>query len=177
DAEGRPQPGRAEYVGEVDEDALRGLGPEIDLGGGIFDRSDEGPEHQVELTGFGKLAAIVRVARAGDLVGAEALVALLALDPRVGEVLNMTGRHPGLRVHDDAGVDADHVVAQLDHRTPPGLFDVVAQRDPQRPEVPEALQTAVNLTGLHKETATLRQRDQPLHDRRPFSFGQWRCRH
>src|SRR5207249_6618725 len=103
DAEGRPQPGRAEHIGEVDEDALRRLGPEIDLGGGIFDRSGEGLEHQVELTGFGEFATIVGVPRAGDLVRAEALVALFALDQRVGEVLNMAGRYPGLGVHDDAG--------------------------------------------------------------------------
>src|SRR2546422_155497 len=59
DAEGRPHPGRAEHVGEVDEDALCRLGPEIDLGAGVLDRSDEGLEHQVELTGFGELTAIV----------------------------------------------------------------------------------------------------------------------
>jgi hypothetical protein len=51
-------------------------------------------------------------ARVVELVGAEARLALLAVDHRVGEVHHVARRFPVPRVLDDRRVEADHVVAQ-----------------------------------------------------------------
>ena len=44
---------------------------------------------------------------ADQLIGALTGMAVFAVDQRVGEVSDMAGRNPGLRVHDDGGVKAD----------------------------------------------------------------------
>ena len=55
-AEGQLFPGGALHVLEVDEDALGGFGPEIDLALGVLGHALEGLEHQVELTDLGEIA-------------------------------------------------------------------------------------------------------------------------
>ena len=115
------------------------------------------------MPGLGELAAVFLVSRPTHLVGAEALVTFPAFQEWVGEVLDVTGRHPYLRVHENAGVDPDHVVAQLDHAAPPGAFDVIAQRHPQRTEIVHALDAAVDLARLIEKAPPLRERDELLH--------------
>ena len=41
-----------------------------------------------------------------DLVGTEALMALLAVHQRVGEAAHVAGCHPDFRVHEDCGISA-----------------------------------------------------------------------
>src|SRR3990172_12440236 len=82
------------------------------------------------------LVARLRGMEALEMVGPEALVTVEALDERVGEHLKVPARLPDLRRHDDRGVQADHVVAELDHRTPPGRPDVPLQLDTERAVVP-----------------------------------------
>ena len=55
DAEGQLAAGGALDVGEVHEDALRGLGAQIAGRGGILGDADGGLEHQVELADGGKV--------------------------------------------------------------------------------------------------------------------------
>ena len=74
------------HVLEVDEDALRRLGAQIDHGRVFFDGAHEGLEHQIELARLGQLAAAVRAAVALQVVGAEAHLALFAIDQRIGEL-------------------------------------------------------------------------------------------
>ena len=171
DAKGRAHPRRVEDVGEVDEDPLGGLRPQVDLRARVLHRPGEGLEHQVELPRLGEFAAVVGMVGALDVVGAEALMALLALDQRVGEVLHVAGGDPGLWIHDDGGVDADDIVAQLDHAAPPGAFDVVAQRDPQRAKVVHALDAAVDLARLIEKAPPLRERDELLHQAPTLTRG------
>src|SRR4029079_12809844 len=57
DPEGRLLAGEAEHVLEVDEDALRGLRPQVDLRALAGDRADMGLEHEVELARRGEVAA------------------------------------------------------------------------------------------------------------------------
>src|SRR5438132_2253140 len=171
DAKGRAHPRRVEDVGEVDEDPLGGLRPQVDLRARVLNRPGEGLEHQVELPRFGELAAVFLVSRPTHLVGAEALVTFLALEEWVGEVLDVTGRHPDLRVHENAGIDTDDVVAQLDHAAPPGTLDIVAQRDSQRAEVVHALDAAVDLARLIEKAPPLRERDELLHQAPTLTRG------
>ncbi len=86
---------------EVHEDPLGRLRPQVDHGAGILHRPDEGLEHQVELPRLGELP--FRLAFVGlapleggiaargilDLIRAEPRLAFLAVDHRVGEVLDV----------------------------------------------------------------------------------------
>ena len=56
--------GGGEDVEEVDEDALGGLGTQVDLVGGVLDGAEEGLEHEVEHTGVGELPAALGAAGA-----------------------------------------------------------------------------------------------------------------
>ena len=83
---------------EVDEDALRGLGPQVRVLAGLLDGADPRREHEVELPRLGQVA-LSRLARAlarlrpqrtprapvGEMVGAEPELAGAAVDERVGE--------------------------------------------------------------------------------------------
>ena len=71
-----------------------------------------------------------------EMVGPEPLVARLALDQRIDESLDVAGGFPHLAREDDAGIEADDVVAALHHGAPPFALDVVLQLDTERPVVP-----------------------------------------
>ena len=96
---------------------------------------------------------------AGQLVEPEAAVAGLALHERVTERAHVARGDPHLGVHEDARVEADDVVALLDHRSPPGPLDVVLELDAQGPVVPHGVDAAVDLRGGIDEAAALGQRD------------------
>ena len=90
DAERRPLARRLQHVLEVDEHALRRLGPQVDLGARALDRAGVGLEHEVELPGLGEAvlgAAVGAHLGVVELVEAEPLAAVAAVDQRVGEVL------------------------------------------------------------------------------------------
>ena len=108
-----------DHVGEVDEDALRGLGAQIVQALLGLDRTEIRLEHHVELARLGPLAGLagVRVADVGqpvgrrvpvlgfvgldEMVGAVALVGDQRLDQRVVEDLDVAGGHPDLPRQDD----------------------------------------------------------------------------
>ena len=71
----------------------------------------------------------------------------------------MARRDPDLRVHEDAGVEPDDVLALLDHRPPPRPLDVVLQLDAERAVVPDRVDPAVDLARREHEAAPLRERD------------------
>ena len=171
---------------EVDVRALGRLRAEVDDRGVLLDRAHERLEHEVEAARRGQRAAVVRAAQpeplddprvleigrrqvlgAGQLVEPEALVVGRALDQRVAERADVAGRHPHLRVHEDAGVEPDDVVALLDHRPPPGALDVVLELDPERAVVPDRVDAAVDLARREDEAAPLRER----HDRVELGDG------
>ena len=74
----------------------------------------------------------------------------------------MTRGDPDLRRHEDPGIEAHDVVAQLDHRPPPGPLDVVLELDAERSVIPHRVDPAVDLAAREDETAPLRQRDDGL---------------
>ena len=88
DAERRLLARRRLHVQEVDEDALRRLGPEVRDRGVVLDGPDVGLEHQVEVAGLGErvLGPAVRArARRRQVVGPEALLAVAAIHEGVRE--------------------------------------------------------------------------------------------
>ena len=90
---------------------------------------------------------------ADKLVGTVAGLAGTAVQQRVRETGNVAGGDPGLRVHDDGGIEAHIVGALLHELLQPCLLDVVLELDTQRAVVPAIGQTAVDLgTGEHITT-------------------------
>ena len=99
----------------------------------------------------------------GRLVGPEALAADLAVDQRVREVGEVSARLPDLRVHDDRRVDADHVLAAVDHEAPPLVHQVALELDAHRAVVVGRAQAAIDLRALEHEAPALAQGHDLLH--------------
>ena len=184
---------RALDVLEVDENALRGLGAQIHLGGRVLGHALVGLEHEVEFADIGKVA--LAAARAGDLLGAdegdhlvighgldvhvghgvlgqpaldelvgpEALLALPAVHQGIGEAGQVAAGHPGLGVHEDGGVQAHVVGILLDEFLPPGVLDILLQLRTQRAVVPGVGKAAVDLAAGEDKAAVFAQRDDLVH--------------
>ena len=97
----------------------------------------------------------VRCSAPGQLVEPEPAVVGRALDERIAERADVPRRHPDLRVHQDPGVEADDVVALLDHRPPPRPLDVVLELDAEGAVVPHGVDAAVDLARGEDEAAPL----------------------
>ena len=163
DAERRLLARRLQHVGEVDEHALRGLRTQVGDGRRLLDRSGVRLEHQVELAGLGE-RAVLAAARTGvrvvELVEAETVLAVGAVDQRVGEVGQVPADLPHLGRAQDGGVEQHDVVALLDHRPHPGLLDVAQHQRAEGPVVVGAAEAAVDLRRRVDEPAPLAQ----IHD-------------
>ena len=173
-------------VGEVDEDALRGLGTQIVQSLLGLDRAQVGLQHHVEVARLGPLTfgAAVRTHDVGHrhrvrvrqalLLGVRllhvilpvALVAVQAFHQRIVEHLDVAGGHPDLAGQDDRAVQADDVVTAGDDRAPPLPLDVLLQLDTQRAVVPGGFGAAVDLAGLEDESTALGQIRNGVDDRR-----------
>ena len=70
---------------------------------------------------------------------------------------------PHRRGRQDGGVEPDHVVAQLDHRTPPGVLHVAQHVDPERPVVVGRAEAAVDLGRGEDEAPVPAQADDLFH--------------
>ena len=111
----------------------------------------------------------LRVGRAGRaldlrIVGAKALLAVAAIDERIGEPGDVTARLPDARVHQDRGVEPLDVVARAHHRVPPAVLEVLLQLDAERTVVPHGPGAAVDLGGLEDESAPLAERHELFDD-------------
>ena len=87
------------------------------------------------------------------VVGAEALAAAAAVDEGVGEVFDVAAGAPDLGVHEDGGVEADHVAASPYEGLPPVALDVVLELDAEGAVVPGAGESAVDLAALEEEAS------------------------
>ena len=98
-----------------------------------------------------------------DLVGPPALVAVLAVDQGVGEGGQVARGLPDGGRAEDGGVEADHVVALLDHGAPPGVLDVAQHVDAERAVVVGGAEAAVDLGRGEDEAAVAAQPHHLLH--------------
>src|SRR5262249_39188717 len=103
--------------------------------------------------------AVLLGVRLLEMVGPEPLVARRALGQRVDELFQVARGRPHLRSQDDGGVDAEVVVALLDHRPPPLAADVLLQLPAEWAVVPRRARPAVDLTGRVHEAPALGQAD------------------
>ena len=67
----------------------------------------------------------------------------------------MAARPPHVGVHEDGGVEPDHVVAAPDEALPPGPLHVVLELDAEGAVVPGAGEAAVYLAALEQEAPAL----------------------
>ena len=157
-AERRPLARALVDVFEVHEDALRGLRAQVRHRRRVFHRPDRRAHHQIEVARLGKrvFAAAVGALRAIlEMVGAKAMLTDLAVDHHVVKGIDVPRCLPYERMHDDGRIEGNDVVAQLDGVAPPGALDVLLEHGPQRPVIPEPVDSAVDLAGLKDETAAL----------------------
>ena len=98
-----------------------------------------------------------------DLVGPEALFALLAVHQRIREAAHVAGGHPHLGVHQNGGVQTHIVGVLLDKLLPPGLLHVVLQLHAQGAIVPGVGKAAVDLAAGENKATALAQSNDFLH--------------
>src|SRR5262249_17576625 len=135
----------------------------------------EGFEHQVEMTRLGQLAAaltgvlrgLLGTLRVAELVGPKALLALLAVDERVGEAGDVSGGFPDARVHQNGAVYADDVGARQHHLAPPCFLDVALELAADRTVVPATRQTAIDFARLERKPASFGEIYHLLHGNGP----------
>src|SRR2546427_549717 len=151
-------PRRLLDVEKVDVDPLRSFRTQIDDGRGVLDRTHERLEHQIEQARLAQrpLHAARRTLRVGGarraldarVVGTKALLAVPAIDQRVGDPGDMAARLPYARMHENRGVQPLDVVARADERVPPAILDVALQLDAEGAVVPDRAGAAVDLRRL-----------------------------
>ena len=137
-----------QHVAVVDEDALRGLRPQVRQARLVLGRSKVGAEQSVEHARLGE-----------ELVGAEPTVTGQALGQRVNELGDVPAGLPHLGREDHRGVEPDDVVALLHHRAPPLALDVVLHLHAERAVVPGRPEPSVDLTGGVDDPASLAKAD------------------
>ena len=191
-AEGELSSGGPLDGGEVDKDALGGLGPEVDLVGGILGDALVGFEHEVKAADVGEV--VLAAAGAGDLlfpdeghqillahglhvhvqavfldealhqlVGPVAHFAGLAVDEGVVEGGDVAGGHPDLGIHEDGGVQTHVIGVLLDELFPPGPLHVVLELHAQGAVVPAVGKAAVNFAAGEDEAPALAEGDDFFH--------------
>ena len=190
--EGHALSGRALHVLEIDENALRRFGTEIDGARAVFRHALESLEHKVELADGSEIGlpahgthdAVVLdvlfhflVGPACDIavnallfhivlyevVGTVTGLAGLAVHKRVGKTADMPRRLPDGGVHQYGAVDAHVVRAFGDELFPPRGFDVVFERDAEGTVIPGVCKSAVNFAAGENEPAVFAQRDEFIH--------------
>src|SRR5690606_4899285 len=91
------------------------------------------------------------------MIRAEAAFALLAVHKHVVKRLDMAAGHPYIRVHEDARVQANHIRSALNEVVPPVLLDVALQLNAKGPEIPTAVDAAINGARLKHKPLALAQ--------------------
>jgi hypothetical protein len=136
-------------------------------------------EHQVELARLRKRAGHPAggALNAIQVFGAEAAVAVAALDERIREALNVAAGLPHTRVHEDSGIHALDVGPAVHHLLPPGGADVVLELHPERAVIVHGSHAPVDLGGLKDESASLAQRRELAHQVRRMSARALAVRH
>ena len=98
-----------------------------------------------------------------QLVRAEPLVALAAIHQRIRKARQVTAGDPGLRVHQNGGIQPHIVGVFLHEFFPPRALDVVFQFHAQRAVVPCVGESAVNFRSRKHKATAFAKRDDLVH--------------
>ena len=97
-----------------------------------------------------------------EVIDARSRIALFAFGDQIGELVGVSAGFPDHRMHQNAAIEPDDVVAHLDDALPPGLLDVVLKLDAERAVVVATCQPAVDFARLKYKTTPLTQRHNVL---------------
>ena len=103
-----------------------------------------------------------------EFVGAETLVTLAAIEKRIGKSCKVTACHPGLRIHENCGVQTDVVAVFLNELLPPRALYIVFEFDAQRTVVPGVGKSAVDFAAGKNKASALAERNQFIHSQFVF---------
>src|SRR5689334_12798498 len=155
DAEGYLLTRRLLDVEKVHINTLRCLRTQEDLCRRILHGSHEGSEHEIEKPGLGERALgpthrTLGIRSPGyafnsRIVRAKSLLAVAAIDERIGEASNVAAGNPDLPMHEYRRVEPFDVVARADHRVPPAILEILLQLDAEWAVVPHGSRAAVDL--------------------------------
>ena len=143
----------------------------------IFQQGGDGAVPAPAVRGLGTAVfhddAVLRL----DVVGADAFVRQRALAHEIGEGIDVAAGLPDGGIHEDAGIEAEHVLTFAGHGIPPGGAQVALQLRAERTVVPHAAAAAVDFAALIDEAAALAEGDDFLHLRLGcFGVGHGGCR-
>ena len=88
-------------------------------------------------------------------VGTVSFLGILVVDERIVERRHVAGRHPGLGVHEHAGIDAHDILVEAGHRLPPVPLDVVLELDAHLAVVVYGGESVINFTRRENESVLL----------------------
>ena len=97
-----------------------------------------------------------------EIVCTISLLGVLIVNERVIESSYVTGSNPCLRMHEHAGINADHIFVKTGHRLPPIPLDIVLEFHSHLTIVINCSQTVINLAGREYESIFLAMRHQDL---------------
>ena len=97
-----------------------------------------------------------------QVVGTVALLGVFVVDQRIVERSDVAGGNPGLRMHEDAGVDTHDILVQAGHRFPPVALDVVLQFDTHLAIIVHGGQSVIDFAGGEDESVLLAMGDENL---------------
>ncbi len=101
--------------------------------------------------------------RVEELVGAVTAFGFTAIHHGIREAIDVAGSLPNARVHNDAGIETDNVIALLDKMAPPGLLDVVAEFNAEGAVIEKSVIAAVNFGRWEDEPASFAKTDEFFH--------------
>src|SRR6476620_1802804 len=142
-------------IQEVHVRSLRSFRPQINNCRGVFHRTHERLEHEIEQTRCTQRSlhstrgalSVGSSGRALDLgiVSAKSFFAVAAIDKRIDKPADVTARFPHPWMHQDCRIQAFDVVALTDHRVPPSILKISLQLDAERTVIPHGTGSTVDL--------------------------------
>jgi len=171
DSEGKLFAGNLENIFKLNKHSLGGFRAKVGEVTFVFDWSNIGFEHEVELAGFSEIstagvdhfAGFLGAGRGGDLVGTEAAFTGFAVDHGIGEGGFVAAGFPYGTAHQDGSIHSYDIVPVLGHRFPPVLLEVALQCNAQGAVVPSPIQPAVDFGGWEDKPPAFAESDNFFH--------------
>lgn len=98
-----------------------------------------------------------------ELIGTESLLALFAIHERIAESSDMSGGDPYLGIHEDRGIEEDHIGSLLGEVPYECIFEVFLENGSVRSVIPRIRKSAVDLGTLEYETSSFAELDYIFH--------------
>ncbi len=157
-----------EDVLELHENCLGRFRAQIGHARFVFGCADIGFEHEVKRPGLGQIFAatgrtLFNAIFLRKLVRPKPGLAGSAVNHRIAKRLLVPARFPYRPVHQNRAIHSDDVVALVDHDAPPVILDIALQLDPERPVIPQPIETAVDFARLKNEAAPFAQANDFFH--------------